>query len=181
MTNPAGVTRAHVGHLLLCALAVFGLAACGDDDVANSAAASSSNGSVISTRLGMINRDPKSDPSIAPGLQAPTPPAPETPLAPPKQQHPGVPPIKIVDGSVTLDWTPPTQNNDGTTLSNLAGYTVYYGTSPSHLTQSVKLTNPGLTAYTVGSLAAGTWYFSVSSYSSSGLESTRTAVISTTI
>ncbi len=80
-----------------------------------------------------------------------------------------------------MDWMPPTENSDGSALTNLAGYTVYYGTSPSNLTQSVKVTNPGLTAYTVTNLSSGTWYFAVTSYSSAGIESTRTGTVSTTI
>lgn len=89
--------------------------------------------------------------------------------------------MKVSSGTVTLDWTPPTQNSDGTTLTNLAGYTVYYGTSPDHLTQSVKLTNAGLSAYTVSNLTSGVWYFAVTSYSSAGVESSRSGVVSTTI
>src|SRR5260370_26506022 len=84
-------------------------------------------------------------------------------------------------GTATLDWMPPTQNTDGSVLSNLAGYTVYYGTSPSDLTQSVKITNSGLSAYTLSNLPSGTWYFAVTSYSSVGIESTRSGVVSTTI
>ncbi|MBV8803454.1 MAG: fibronectin type III domain-containing protein [Sinobacteraceae bacterium] len=95
--------------------------------------------------------------------------------------QPVIPPVNGTDGSATLDWTPPTQNSDGTSLTNLAGYTVYYGTSPSNLNQSVKLTNPGLTAYTVSNLPPGTWYFAVASYSSDGAESTPSGVVSTTI
>jgi hypothetical protein len=76
---------------------------------------------------------------------------------------------------------PPTENTDGSVLTNLAGYTVYYGTSPGSLTQSLKVTNPGLSAYTVSNLPAGTWYFAVTSYSSTGVESARTSVVSTTI
>ena len=86
-----------------------------------------------------------------------------------------------LNGVVTLDWLPPTENNDGSALTNLAGYTVYYGTSPESLTQSIKVTNPGLTAYSVTNLPSGTWYFAVTSYSSTGVESTRTGTISTTI
>jgi hypothetical protein len=76
---------------------------------------------------------------------------------------------------------PPTENNDGSVLTDLAGYTVYYGTSPSSLTQSVKITNPGLTAYTLTELPSGTWYFAVTSYSSTGVESSRTSTVSSTI
>jgi len=84
-------------------------------------------------------------------------------------------------GVATLDWLPPTQNSDGSVLTNLAGYTVYYGTSPSNLSQSVKVTNPGLTAYSVTNLTSGTWYFAVTSYSADGIESARTSTVSTTI
>ena len=41
-------------------------------------------------------------------------------------------PIAVTDnasGSVTLEWPAPTANTDGTALTNLAGYWIYYGTS----------------------------------------------------
>ena len=93
------------------------------------------------------------------------------------------PPVKstTTSGVATLDWLPPTQNSDGSVLTNLAGYTVYYGTSPSNLSQSVKVTNPGLSAYSVTNLTSGTWYFAVTSYSTAGVESVRTGTVSTTI
>jgi hypothetical protein len=76
---------------------------------------------------------------------------------------------------------PPTENSDGSVLTNLAGYTVYYGTEPGNLTQSVKVTNPGLATYTMTNLPSGTWYFTVTSYSSTGIESARSGVVSATI
>jgi Fibronectin type III domain len=88
---------------------------------------------------------------------------------------------QVSNGSATLDWTPPTENTDGSALANLAGYNIYYGTSPDSLTLSVKVTNPGLTAYTLTDLAPGTWYFAVTSYSSAGAESVRTGMLSTTL
>lgn len=91
------------------------------------------------------------------------------------------PPVTTTDGVATLDWMPPTENSDGSVLTNLAGYTVYYGTSPGDLSQSVKVTNPGLAAYTVTGLPSGTWYFAVTSYSADGVESSRTNTVSTQI
>jgi hypothetical protein len=85
------------------------------------------------------------------------------------------------NGTATLDWTPPTENTDGTTLTNLAGYNIYYGTSAASMTETIKVTNPGLTAYTLTNLSPGTWYFTVTSYSSNGVESARTATVSTTL
>jgi hypothetical protein len=84
-------------------------------------------------------------------------------------------------GVATLDWTPPTENTDGSVLTNLAGYTVYYGSSPDDLSKTIKVTNAGLTAYTVTDLPAGTWYFAVTSYSSAGVESSRSGTISAKI
>lgn len=91
------------------------------------------------------------------------------------------PPVSTVNGVVTLDWQPPTENSDGSVLTNLAGYTVYYGTSADNLSKSVKVTNPGLTAYSVTGLTSGTWYFAVTSYSADGVESTPTKTVSTKI
>lgn len=84
-------------------------------------------------------------------------------------------------GAATLDWTPPTDNTNGTTLTNLAGYQINYGTNASDLSQSVKIANPGLTSYMVTALSAGTWYFTVQAYNSSGTMSAPSNVGSKTI
>ena len=81
-------------------------------------------------------------------------------------------------GSATLSWTPPTRNTNGTTLSNLAGYRIYYGTSPSSLTRTVTLNNAGLTRYVIDDLSAATWYFSIRAFTSSGSESTNSNTVS---
>jgi hypothetical protein len=74
-------------------------------------------------------------------------------------------------GNATLSWTPPTQNTNGTALTNLAGYRVVYGRSSSNLDQTAQIANPGLSTYTVTGLTSGTWYFAVKAYSTSGGES----------
>jgi hypothetical protein len=84
-------------------------------------------------------------------------------------------------GNATLDWIPPTENTDGSVLTNLAGYNVHYGTSPDQLTQVIKLANPGLTSYVVDNLTTGTWYFAITSYAAGGVESSNSGVVSTTI
>jgi hypothetical protein len=88
---------------------------------------------------------------------------------------------QISAGNATLDWTPPTQNTDGTVLTDLAGYHVHYGMSPDQMTQSVSVSNPGLTSYVVDGLSPGTWYFAVTSYSAAGKESSLSSVVSTKI
>ena len=76
------------------------------------------------------------------------------------------------NGSATLSWTPPTRNTDGSTLTNLAGYRILYGTSPGSPNRTIQVANPGTSRYVVENLAAGTWYFSVRAYSTGGAEST---------
>jgi Putative Ig domain len=86
-------------------------------------------------------------------------------------------------GSATVKWVAPTENSNGTALTNLAGFTVYYGTDASTLSQaqSVQVANPAALSYTVTGLASGTWYFAVASYTTSGQASTLSAVSSKTI
>jgi hypothetical protein len=84
-------------------------------------------------------------------------------------------------GSATLSWTPPTQNSDGTTLTNLAGYRINYGTSSANLSQTVQIANAGVASYTVTGLNSGTWYFAVKAYNTAGAESELSNVRSKTI
>jgi hypothetical protein len=76
-------------------------------------------------------------------------------------------------GSATLSWQPPTQNTDGSALTNLAGYKVYWGTSQGTYPNSVTLNNPGLATYVVGNLVSGTYFFVVTSFNTAGAESSR--------
>jgi hypothetical protein len=83
--------------------------------------------------------------------------------------------------TVTVNWSIPTQNTNGTPLVNLAGYSIYYGTSPNNLNQSAQVTNPGVTSYVLTNLAPGTWYFEVADYTTSGVESSMSNIASTTV
>lgn len=84
-------------------------------------------------------------------------------------------------GSATLSWTVPTQNTDGSPLTNLAGYHIYYGTSAASLSNMVAVASPGATSYTLSKLSAATWYFGIKSYTTSGVESVLSNVGSKTI
>ncbi|GFE91219.1 putative Ig domain-containing protein [Steroidobacter agaridevorans] len=79
--------------------------------------------------------------------------------------------VQASNGSATLSWTPPTQNTDGTSLTDLAGYRIVYGRTASSLDQTVQVANAGTSAYTVTGLSSGLWYFRVKAYNSSGVES----------
>jgi Putative Ig domain len=79
-------------------------------------------------------------------------------------------------GNATLTWVPPTQNTDGTALTNLAGYRIYYGSRANALTQTIQIDNPGTTDYVVSNLTAGTWYFAITAVSSTHAESAESTV-----
>jgi len=84
-----------------------------------------------------------------------------------------LPPFSITvnqasNGTATLNWTAVTTTTSGGILTNLAGYMVYYGTSPSAMNTVVTLANPSVTTYLVQNLTSGTWYFAVAAYTTSG-------------
>jgi hypothetical protein len=83
--------------------------------------------------------------------------------------------VPATTGSATLSWVPPTQNANGSVMTDLAGYHIYYGTTPD-LEQSVTVSNAGLTRYVLTGLAKTTWYFAMTAYDSAGRESDRTVV-----
>lgn len=74
-------------------------------------------------------------------------------------------------GTATLSWQPPTENTDGSPLTNLAGFIVRYGTTLEALSEQVRISNPGLTTYLVENLTPAKWYFQVSAFNNAGVES----------
>ena len=74
-------------------------------------------------------------------------------------------------GTATLTWTAPVTNTDGSALTDLAGYHVHYGNSPSALSTVVDVPNAGAVSDTIGGLSSGTWYFAISAYTTSAVES----------
>ena len=107
-------------------------------------------------------------------------------VTPPASTAPSVPttpanPAPNVTGTAELTWTAPTQNEDGSPLTNLAGYKVRYGQTPSTLTTIRDIANPATTTVTIEGLATGTWYFTVASYTNAGVESAPTGAVSKSI
>ena len=84
-------------------------------------------------------------------------------------------------GSATLNWIPPTQNEDGSPLTDLAGYKIYYGTSAGDHANEITINNPGITTYVVNNLSTNTWYFVSTSFNASGVESVFSNAVSRTI
>jgi len=84
-------------------------------------------------------------------------------------------------GNATVTWVPPTQNTNGSALTNLAGLRIYYGSSPSSLTQMVQVASATQTSTTISNLASGVWYFAGVAYTSGGAQSAMSSVVSATI
>jgi hypothetical protein len=76
--------------------------------------------------------------------------------------------VPLAPGTANLNWTPVTQNADGTVATELAGYQVYYGTSPGAMNSLIVAADPNQTSYVVTNLGSGTWYFAVAAYTTDG-------------
>jgi len=70
---------------------------------------------------------------------------------------------------------------DGTTLSDIGGYRIVYGTSATNLTQSVDVSGASTTSRTITGLVPGTYYFAVMTVNLSGVASNRSNVAATTV
>ena len=69
-----------------------------------------------------------------------------------------------------LSWAPPTQNVDGSALTDLTGYKLYWGNSSRSYGTSQPVNGAGTTSQTLA-LSPGTYYFAVTALDSSGNES----------
>jgi Fibronectin type III domain len=85
---------------------------------------------------------------------------------------------KTATGSATLSWVPPTKNSDGSELTQLAGYYIYYGTRPTDLSQVVQLKDPQVISYEVTNLRPGTYYFCVVAYTEAGAKGSSSPLVS---
>ena len=77
----------------------------------------------------------------------------------------------IGTGSATLSWTAPTENEDGSPLTDLAGYKIYWGTTPGTYPNLVTINNPGITIYVIENLGPGTYEFVSTAFNAAGVES----------
>jgi hypothetical protein len=89
--------------------------------------------------------------------------APDTPEPPPE-------PPPAIDVSVTLQWNPPPMNEDGTPLTDLVGFKIYYGTGSGQYGSVVDVGNAS--SAEISDLMAGTiYYFAMTAYNQAGNES----------
>ena len=74
--------------------------------------------------------------------------------------------------AAALMWEAPTINVDGTPLTDLDGYILYYGTSHNNYSEVISVGN--VTTFTfdnIPDLESGIWCFAVKAYNTSGYES----------
>jgi predicted small secreted protein len=135
---------------------------------------------LASTLLGGCNHATTSGAGAQPTATA-QPASVSTQTASPATQTSTPGPVVKAAKSVEVSWSAPTANTDGSALTNLAGYRVYYGTAPNTLNQSLDVPSAGANEFIVGGLQVGTWYFAVVAYTNTGLESTHSSVVSKSI
>jgi Fibronectin type III domain len=83
--------------------------------------------------------------------------------------------------AATVSWDAPTSNTNGTPLTDLIGYRIYYGSNPGELVQMIRIGSIGMQTYVIDDLEPGTWYFAVVAVAANGLESSLSDVAVKTI
>lgn len=86
-----------------------------------------------------------------------------------------------IENFAQLSWTPPTKNTDGSNLSDLSGYKIYYGRAPGQYDKVVDLSDPTATSFRIENLAKGTWYFAMKAVNNKGEESALSGEVYKTI
>jgi len=76
------------------------------------------------------------------------------------------------DGKATLTWVAPTENTDGTPLTDLAGFKIYQGNAPGDRAGAIyDIPDPNLTSFVVEPLAEGSYCFVTTAYNALAVES----------
>jgi hypothetical protein len=89
--------------------------------------------------------------------------------------------------NTTISWDAPTTNSDGTnlTVTDLAGYKVYYGKKVDNNSilfgNVIPVSNVNETTVTILNLTSGTYCFAVTAYNTEGDESDYSNIVSKTV
>ena len=88
-----------------------------------------------------------------------------------------------VTADINLSWVAPSLREDSTSisLSEIASYRIFYGTTQGQYTSTVNINNSTATGYTFSNLSPGTYYFVVTTIDTSGRESQFSSVVSKSI
>ena len=69
-----------------------------------------------------------------------------------------------------ISWSVPTQNTDGSPLTDLTSFRLYYGQASGNYTSTVEISDPTATSYVL-ELQPGTYYFSLTAFNAAGEQS----------
>ena len=87
----------------------------------------------------------------------------------------------VIQGTaqVILAWVAPVEREDGTpiSMSEIAGYRVYYGMSEGDYTNEVDISDRGTMQATLSGLLSGIYYIVVTTYDMEGRESSYSPVV----
>jgi hypothetical protein len=86
-------------------------------------------------------------------------------------------------GSLTISWNAPTTRMDGSplSLSEIDGYCIFLGDSPSNLTMRVDLNEGSVTSHTLNNLPVGSYFVAVSVYDTDGQASEYSNTVEMTV
>jgi len=86
-----------------------------------------------------------------------------------------------VAGTASLSWSRPSQNTNGSPLTNLAGYVIRYGTSSTALNNTITVASASAIGAEITNLSSGNWQFAVSAINTANVESQISAIVGKTI
>lgn len=75
----------------------------------------------------------------------------------------------------------PTENANGTALTDLAGYHIYYGASTGAMTNRISINTVGIQTYVIQNMTSGNWYFAITSVNTAGVESVLSSTVEATL
>lgn len=73
-------------------------------------------------------------------------------------------------GTANLRWLPPTENTNGTALTDLAGYRILYGTNGVEFSKEIPVSG-SVTSYVITQLPPATYYFAIVAFNAAGQQS----------
>lgn len=82
--------------------------------------------------------------------------------------------------SATVTWSRPVENTDGSPLTNLSGYVLYYGTG-FPVPYSAIFIDASATSLEIQNLSPGNWYFQIESVNAEGMSSELSPTVFKTI
>lgn len=77
----------------------------------------------------------------------------------------------IVYGSITLSWRAPTQYTDGSPLTDLDGFRLYWGRTAGVYPNNVTIENESVSTYVLENIPIGEYAFAATAFNADGVES----------